>query len=92
MSIWVVLDLLDQLTNTRVLSLFHNRMWQSKYSEVHVHLVQHCLLVTLRVTCVTANNGCPRSIMICFVSNVEIRAFMKRTFVGNRLAHYLCVL
>ena len=25
----VVLDLLDQLTNTIVLSLFHNRMWQA---------------------------------------------------------------
>ena len=50
MSMWVVLDLLNQFTNTRVLSLFHNRMWQSKYSEVNVHLVQHWLLVTLRET------------------------------------------
>ena len=39
MSVRVVLDLLDQFTNTRVLSLFHNRMWQSRYSEVDVNLV-----------------------------------------------------
>ena len=36
MSVRVVLDLLDQFTNTRVLSLFHTRMWQSRYSEVQV--------------------------------------------------------
>ena len=35
----VVLDLLDKFTNTVVLSLFHNRMWQSEYSEVDVNLV-----------------------------------------------------
>ena len=46
MSIWVVLGLLNQFTNTIALSLYHNRMWQSKNSEVHVHLVLHCLLVT----------------------------------------------
>ena len=68
------LHLLDQFTNTKVLSLFQNWMWQSKCSGVIVNLVQHWLLVTLRVTCVTANNGCPCSVMICFVSNVEIRA------------------
>ena len=33
------LDLLDELTNTIVFSLFHNRMWQSRYSEVYVHLI-----------------------------------------------------
>ena len=57
MSVRVVLDLLDQLTNTRVLSLFHNRMGQSRYSEVSVNLVQHCLIVTWLVTCATADNG-----------------------------------
>ena len=35
----VVLDLLHELTNTIVLSLFHNRMWQSGCSEVEVNLV-----------------------------------------------------
>ena len=36
MSIWVILDLLNQFTNTRALSLLHNRMWQSRNSKVHV--------------------------------------------------------
>ena len=39
LSVRVVLDLLGQFTNTTVLSLFHNRMWQSVYSEVDVNLV-----------------------------------------------------
>ena len=30
--------------------------------------------MTLRVTCVTANNGFPRSIMICLIFNVEVLA------------------
>ena len=83
MSVRVVLDLLDQLTNTRVLSLFHNRMWQSRYSEVNVHLVQHWLLVTWLVTCVTANNGFPRSIMCCFIFNVETLAVIRWTCLGS---------
>ena len=86
MSVRVVLDLLDQFTNTIVLSLFHNRMWQSKYSEVNVNLVQHWLLVTLRATCVTANNGCPRSI-------VFNSFFMKRTcFNLLRTERFSCTL
>ena len=85
MSVRVVLDLLDQVTNTRVLRLFHKRVWQSGYSEVNVNLVEHWLLVTLSVTCVTANNGCPRSTMICFVSNVEVCAFMWGTCLGGSL-------
>ena len=64
LSVRMVLNLLDQFTNTRILSIFHNRMWQSRYSEVNVNLVQHWLLVTLRVTCVTANNGLSSSLMI----------------------------
>ena len=79
MSVRVVLNLLEKFTNTRALSVLHNRMWQSKNSEVNIHLVHLLLLVTLLVTCVTANNGCPRSIMFCFVSNVEVRAFTRWT-------------
>ena len=45
-------------------------------SEVHVHLVTHCLLMT-RI--VTVNNGSFRSFTKCFISNVECFAFMKRT-------------
>ena len=84
MSVRVVLVLLDQFTNTRVLILFHNRMWQSKNSEVNVHLVQHWLLVTLHVTCVTANK-CPRSIMFCLVFNVEALAVIRWTCVSCTL-------
>ena len=39
MSIWVVLDLLEQFTNTIAVSLLHNRTWQSRISEVNVNLV-----------------------------------------------------
>ena len=85
MSVRVVLDLLDQFTNTRVLILFQNRMWQSRNSEVNVHLVQHWLLVTLHVTCVTANNKCPRSIMFCLVFNVEALAVIRWTCVSCTL-------
>ena len=47
--------------NTIVLSLFHNRMSQSRYSEVNVNLFfEHWLLVI----CITATNGSPRSITI----------------------------
>ena len=87
MSIWACLDLLNQFTNTRALSLLHNRMWQSRNSGVHVHLVQHCLLVTRFVT---VCNGLPRSVTNCFVSNVETYAFMKRTCLGT-IWHIICV-
>ena len=45
LSVRVVLDLLHELTNTRVLSLFHSRMWQSKYSEINVHSPRSALIV-----------------------------------------------
>ena len=38
----VILDLLHELTNTRIFGLFHNCMWQSRYSEVNVHLFERC--------------------------------------------------
>ena len=56
----VVLDLLNEFTNTIVVSLFHNRMWQSRNSEVDVNLVFNLVLVI----CITANNGFLRSIVI----------------------------
>ena len=62
MSIWVVLDLLNQFTNTRALSLFHNRLWQSKNSEVNVHIES-----IARDICVTVNNGCPRFMIMIWV-------------------------
>ena len=64
MSVRVVLDLLDQFANTRIISLFHIRMWQSKYSEINVHLVQHWVLLTWLVTCVKADTGFLHSIML----------------------------
>ena len=74
------------LTNWRTREFwacFTTDMWQSRYSEVNVHLVQHWLLVTWLVTLVTADNGFLRSIMICFVSNVEVCAFMRGTCLGS---------
>ena len=38
----VVLDLLQELTNTRIFGLFHNCMWQSRYSEVNVYFLELC--------------------------------------------------
>ena len=61
---------------TRALSLLHNRMWQSRNSEVHVHLVQHCLHMTWIVMVYIRLH---RSITKCFVSNVESCAVMTRT-------------
>ena len=59
MSVRVVLDLLDQFTNTTALSLFHNRMWQSKYSEVNCS--PRSALIARYLTCVKASNGFPSS-------------------------------
>ena len=87
MSIWMVLDLLNQFTNTRALSLLHNRMWESRNLEVHVHLVQQLFARDL------IRHGLQRvarSITNCFVSNVETRAFMKRTCLGT-IWHISCV-
>ena len=49
MSVWVVLNFLNQFSSACTLRM-HNRMWYSWNSEVHVHLVQHCLLMTWIVT------------------------------------------
>ena len=56
-------------------------------SEVHVHLVQHCLLMT---QIVTINNGSHRSFTKCFISNVECFAFMTRTCLRT-IWHIFCV-
>ena len=37
---------LNQFLNVGTLRMLYNRMWKPWNSEVHVHLVQHCLLVT----------------------------------------------
>ena len=87
MSVRVVVDLLSQFANTRALSMFWNRMWQSLNSEVHVHVVQDCLLV---IWLVTVYNGLPISITNCFVSNVEAYALMTRTCLGT-VWHIVCV-
>ena len=52
-------------------------MWKSKYSEVDVILVYHWLLVILRSR-TTANNGFLRSIMVCFIFHIEVRAKRSR--------------
>ena len=77
LSVRVILDLPDKFTNTTVVNLFHNRMWQSTYSEVDVILVYHWLLVILRSR-ITANNGFLRSIMVCFIFHIEVRAKRSR--------------
>ena len=57
----VILDLLHELTNTEVLGLFHNCMWQSRCSEVNVQLVDRCG----RAGWLSNHNGSLPSIMIC---------------------------
>ena len=51
LSMRVVLDLLDQFTITIVLSLFHNRMWQSRYNGFPV-LVMICFIFNVEVLAV----------------------------------------
>ena len=57
----VILDLLHELTNTRIFGLFHNCMWQSRHPEIDVHLVEQCEQTDWLYT----HNGSPRSISIC---------------------------
>ena len=56
--------------------------WKNPY-----RLVQHCLLMTWIVM---VDNGLPRSLTKCFVSNVECFAFMKRTCLRS-IWHIFCV-
>ena len=51
----VVLDLLQELTNTRIFCLFHHCMWQSRHPEVDVYL--------LELGGAVSTNGSPRSIV-----------------------------
>ena len=68
----VILDLLHELTNTRIFDLFHNCMWQSRYSEIDVFLVERC-----GRTCWLSNhNGTPRSISICIYVFVCVSVFL----------------
>ena len=79
LSMVVVLDFLHEFTNTIVLSLFHNRMWPSGYSEVDVNLVYHWTLWSW------ANNGSLRSIAICFFFQIEVRAVTRKTWMRHSL-------
>ena len=69
----VILDLLHELTNTRMFGLFHNCMWQSRYCEVNVHLVERCG----RTGWLSNHNGSPRSIMICIYVFVCVFVFIE---------------
>ena len=76
MSIWVVLNFPNQLSNTGTLRVFHNGMWQSWNPEVHVHLVHHHRFMIL----VMNSNGFFHSFTKYFIINVERIAFMSRTY------------
>ena len=67
-----ILDLLHELTNTRIFGLFHNFMWQSRYSEANVHLLERCG----RTSLLSNHNGSPRSIMICIYVFVCVFVFI----------------
>ena len=47
LSMRMALDLLHDLTNMRIVGLFHTCMWQSRHSEVDVHIltkIDECLI------------------------------------------------
>ena len=73
----VVLDLLHELTNTRIYGFFHNRMWQSRYSEVDVHLVK-CWGWT---DWLWVHNGSLRSIGICLFFRIGVLAVTRETCI-----------
>ena len=54
-------------------------MWQSRYSEVDVNFFQHWALVI----CITTNNRFLRSIVICFVFHMEVRAVTRKMCLGR---------
>ena len=74
MKIWLLFDEDDSRSSSRVrehgvFCLFHNFMWQSRYSEVNVHLVDRCG----RTSWLSYHNGSPRSIMMCIYVFVCVR-------------------
>ena len=64
----VILDLLHELTNTRMFGLFHNCMWQSRYSEVDVRCG--------RTGWLSNHNGSHRSNSICVYVFVCVFVFI----------------
>ena len=57
LSMRVTLDVLHEITNTRIFDLFHNCMWQSRHPEVDVSL--------LELERPVSTNGSPHSDSIC---------------------------
>ena len=65
MSVWAVLNFLNQLSNAGTLRVFHNGMWKSWNSEVHV-----CLMILVM------NSWIFHSLTKYFIINVERIGFM----------------
>ena len=69
---WGWLSIFLTSSRTREFSAcFHNWMWQSRYSEVDIHLVERCR----RTHWLSNHNGSPRSIMICIFVFVCVFVF-----------------
>ena len=75
MSVWMVLNFLNQLSNVGTMRVLYNGMKKSWNSELHACLVHHHRLTTH----VMISNGSFRSFSKYFIFNVERFAFMSRT-------------
>ena len=77
MSIWMVLNFLNQFSNACALRMLHNRMWQSRNSEVtrSVLIARDLIRHALQRVAPFYHEF--------FISNVEVCAFMRGTCLGN---------
>ena len=86
-SIWVVLNFLNQFSNAGTLRVFHNGMCKFLNFEILVCIVHHYWFMT---QVVVINNKFPESLTKCFVSNVELFVFMTIT-CWKTIWHIFCV-
>ena len=77
---------MEQLTERNRITTYKARKDTEFYKNLGFLIVRPLISYMLfGVTCVTANNGCHRSIMFCFIFNVEVLAVMRGTCLGGTL-------
>ena len=74
----MTLDLLHEFANTEVFCLFHNRMWQSWYSEVNIYVLALCEQIDGLFT----SNGPKRSAN----TGTQLIVNKSRSFIGSSAA------
>ena len=78
----VTLDLLHEFTNTRIFVLFHNCMWQSRYSEIDVHLLELCE----QTSWLSTHNGWPRSVSIVALVLLVVEQLLDPILSSNHVS------